>query len=562
MIKKWEYYQIENDLIQEIAKKNNISELLSRILLNRGLNTDEKIDKYLYPKIEHLYDPFILNDMDIAVQRIIKAINNKEKVTVYGDYDVDGITSIAILNKFLTELGVENTYYLPNRLDEGYGLNQTAINTIAENGTKLLITVDCGISACSEIEYANSIGLDVIITDHHECLDKLPNAYAIINPKRKDSKYPFTYLAGVGVTFKLIHALSLKLNLDRTKYLKYLDIVCLGTVADIVPLIDENRVIVKFGLELIKKTKNRGLKALIQAAGYNNIDSTAISFGLAPRINACGRMGEAQIALKLLLTDEEKEAFDIANELNKINRDRQSVEKRIMEEALSIIEKEQLYKDNVIILGNTDWHHGVIGIVASKITEMYYKPSILICFEGEEGKGSGRSIEGFDLHNALCGCSSKLIKYGGHEMAIGLSIEKCKFTEFRNGMLEIAKAQITEELVATIKVDAELTTKDISLEMVKSLQLLEPYGEGNLPPVFVYKNIKVDSIRTLSEGKHLKLNVKDGNIVYDAIGFNMGELKDSIKMGDKVDILHYLEVNRYNNTERVQLNIKDIKFSV
>jgi single-stranded-DNA-specific exonuclease len=562
MIKKWEYYQIENDLIQEIAKKNNISELLSRILLNRGLNTDEKIDKYLYPKIEHLYDPFILNDMDIAAQRIIKAINNKEKVTVYGDYDVDGITSIAILNKFLTELGVENSYYLPNRLDEGYGLNQTAINTIAENGTKLLITVDCGISACSEIEYANSIGLDVIITDHHECLDKLPNAYAIINPKRKDSKYPFTYLAGVGVTFKLIHALSLKLNLDRTKYLKYLDIVCLGTVADIVPLIDENRVIVKFGLELIKKTKNRGLKALIQAAGYNNIDSTAISFGLAPRINACGRMGEAQIALKLLLTDEEKEAFDIANELNKINRDRQSVEKRIMEEALSIIEKEQLYKDNVIILGNNDWHHGVIGIVASKITEMYYKPSILICFEGEEGKGSGRSIEGFDLHNALCGCSSKLIKYGGHEMAIGLSIEKCKFTEFRNGMLEIAKAQITEELVATIKVDAELTTKDISLEMVKSLQLLEPYGEGNLPPVFVYKNIKVDSIRTLSEGKHLKLNVKDGNIVYDAIGFNMGELKDSIKMGDKVDILHYLEVNRYNNTERVQLNIKDIKFSV
>jgi single-stranded-DNA-specific exonuclease len=233
-----------------------------------------------------------------------------------------------------------------------------------------------------------------------------------------------------------------------------------------------------------------------------------------------------------------------------------------MEEALSIIGKEQLYKDNVIILGNNDWHHGVIGIVASKITEMYYKPSILICFDGEEGKGSGRSIEGFDLHNALCGCSSKLIKYGGHEMAIGLSIEKCKFTEFRNGMLEIAKAQITEELVATIKVDAELTTKDISLEMVKSLQLLEPYGEGNLPPVFVYKNIKVDNIRTLSEGKHLKLNVKDGNIVYDAIGFNMGELKDSIKMGDKVDILHYLEVNRYNNTERVQLNIKDIKFSV
>jgi single-stranded-DNA-specific exonuclease len=562
MSKKWEYYQIDEALIYEIAKNNNISTLLAKILLNRGIDTNEKIEKFLHPKIEYLYDPYLLCDMEKAINRIIDAINKKQKITVYGDYDVDGITSIAVLTKFLTELGVENTYYLPNRLDEGYGLNKSAIKTISENDTSLLITVDCGISANDEVEYANSIGLDVIITDHHECLKTLPNAVAVIDPKREDSEYPFKYLAGVGVTFKLIQAISIRLGLDRAKYLKYLDIVCLGTVADIVPLVDENRVIVKFGLELIKQTKNQGLKALIKAAGYDKIDSTAISFGLAPRINACGRMGEAQIALKLLLTNLENEAIQIADELNKINRERQSVERRIMEEAISLIKNNELYKDNVIILGNTDWHHGVIGIVASKITEMYYKPSILICFEGEEGKGSGRSIEGFDLHEALGGCSDSLIKYGGHEMAIGLSIESKKFDDFKKMLLEIAGQRITEDMVATIKVDAEVTTKDISLDMVKSLVLLEPYGEGNLPPVFIYKNIKVDSIRTLSEDKHLKLNVKDGNIIFDAIGFNMGELKDSIKMGDRVDILHYLEINKYNNTERVQLNIKDIKHSL
>jgi single-stranded-DNA-specific exonuclease len=562
MSKKWEYYQIDEALIYEIAKNNNISTLLAKILLNRGIDTNEKIEKFLHPKIEYLYDPYLLCDMEKAINRIIDAINKKQKITVYGDYDVDGITSIAVLTKFLTELGVENTYYLPNRLDEGYGLNKSAIKTISENDTSLLITVDCGISANDEVEYANSIGLDVIITDHHECLKTLPNAVAVIDPKREDSEYPFKYLAGVGVTFKLIQAISIRLGLDRAKYLKYLDIVCLGTVADIVPLVDENRVIVKFGLELIKQTKNQGLKALIKAAGYDKIDSTAISFGLAPRINACGRMGEAQIALKLLLTNLENEAIQIADELNKINRERQSVERRIMEEAISLIKNNELYKDNVIILGNTDWHHGVIGIVASKITEMYYKPSILICFEGEEGKGSGRSIEGFDLHEALGGCSDSLIKYGGHEMAIGLSIESKKFDDFKKMLLEIAGQRITEDMVATIKVDSEVTTKDISLDMVKSLELLEPYGEGNLPPVFIYKNIKVDSIRTLSEDKHLKLNVKDGNIIFDAIGFNMGELKDSIKMGDRVDILHYLEINKYNNTERVQLNIKDIKHSL
>ncbi len=425
-----------------------------------------------------------------------------------------------------------------------------------------MITVDCGISAYEEIEYAKSLGLKVIVTDHHECPEKLPDTIAVIDAKRSDDTYPFSSLAGVGVTFKLVQALASKMNLPEDSYFKYLDIVCLGTVADIVPLIDENRVIVKYGLERVKNTTNIGLKELIKLSGYTNIDSSAISFGVAPRINACGRMGEAELALQLLLTNDEAEATAIANKLQEMNKERQSVEKRIMEEAIAIIERDKLYEDSAIVVGSENWHHGVIGIVASKITEMYYKPSILVCFEGNDGKGSGRSIEGFDLHNALGRCTDYLLKYGGHEMAIGLTLQKDKFLEFRNKLNEIAKKEIPEDAMPVIKVDSEISAREISINTIKNLELLEPYGEGNSAPVFVYRNIKVDSVRTLSNDKHLKLNVKDGNAVFDAIAFNMGDRKDNIHMGDKVDILHYLEVNRYNGLEKIQLNVKDIKKSL
>ena len=313
MNKKWEYVAVEEEKVKNIAIKYNISETIAKVILNRGITDDNKINDFLYPNIEKLYDPFLFNDMDIAVDRILKCKENNEKITIYGDYDVDGITSTAILSKFLAELDIKNDFYLPNRLNEGYGLNHNAIDKIAQSGTKLLITVDCGISGYEEVEYAKSIGLDVIVTDHHECPEQLPKALAVIDAKRSDSTYPFNALAGVGVTFKLVHAISLKLGLDRKIYLKYLDIVCLGTVADIVPLIDENRLIVHFGLMLVKQTKNIGLKSLIEIAGYGeNIDSTAISFGLAPRINACGRLGKAEIALQLLLTASPEEAKKIA----------------------------------------------------------------------------------------------------------------------------------------------------------------------------------------------------------------------------------------------------------
>lgn len=562
MIKKWENYRIDEENLRNVAIRNGISLLLARVLINRGIDTDEKVKKFLYPKLTDLYDPFLLNDMDKATNVIIDSINNKEHITIYGDYDVDGITSISILIKFFKSIGVDVSYYLPNRLFEGYGLNSEAIDILKKRGTNLLITVDCGISGHDEIEYAKELGIKVIVTDHHECSDSIPNAIAVIDHKRKDNTYPCNSLAGVGVAFKLIQALCIKMNLPNENFLRFLDIVCLGTVADIVPLIDENRVIVKYGLEKIKETTNVGLKALIGISGYNSVDSTAISFGLAPRINACGRMGEAELALKLLLTNDEEEALSIATRLQEMNKERQEIEKRIMEEAKAIIERDRLYEDSVIVVGSENWHHGVIGIVASKITELYYKPSILICIEGDEGKGSGRSIDGFDLHGALNQCSDSLIRFGGHEMAIGLTIDKNKIDEFREKLKSIANDVIPQDSVPVIKVDSEITSKEISVDTVKSLSMLQPYGESNNAPVFVYRNIKVDSIRTLSDGKHLKLNVKDGNTVFDAIAFNMGDRKDSIHMGDRVDILHYLEINKYNGLEKIQLNVKDIKKSL
>ncbi len=560
MIKKWEYVNVDENKVKEIAAKHEISEIIARVLLNRGITDDNEIEDFLHPKLENLNNPFLLNDMDKAVDRIIQCKENNEKITIYGDYDVDGITSIATLSKFLTELGIDNDYYLPNRLDEGYGLNNNALSKISEDGTKVLITVDCGISAYDEVEFANELGINVIVTDHHECPENLPRALAVIDPKRNDSTYPFPSLAGVGVTFKLIHAISLKLNLDRKKYLKYLDIVCLGTVADIVPLISENRIIVNYGLILLKETRNIGLQALISAAGYSDVDSIAISFGLAPRINACGRMGKAEIALKLLLTSSVDEAKNIANTLNLLNKERQEVEKKIIDDAINIIEDKELYKNDIIIVGNKGWHHGVIGIVASKITELYYKPTVLISFEDGIGKGSGRSIEGFDLHEALTKCSDCLDKFGGHEMAIGLSVSEEKYEEFKNKLMKVTSEKIDKEAIPSIKIDAVVSPKEINYNIFLDMKLLEPYGESNPSPLFVSKNLKVESIRLLSNDKHLKLTLKEDNIILDAIGFNLGDKQ--IHLGDRVDLVFALELNKYNNFESIQLNVKDIKKSL
>ncbi|MEI3433513.1 MAG: single-stranded-DNA-specific exonuclease RecJ [Clostridia bacterium] len=545
MNKKWEFYEKNSEEIIDIAKKHNISELLTKILVNRGITDDKEIDTFLNPTRNDFYDPYLMPDMDKAVERIIKAINNQEKVMIYGDYDVDGITSITVLKKFLEERGLKTGHYIPNRLEEGYGLNENAIRSIAEQKYTLMITVDCGISGIGEVELANQLGIETIITDHHEQSESLPNAYAIINAKRKDSQYPFRGLAGCGAVFKLIQAISLRLGLEEKEFLKYLDIVCVGTISDIVPLVDENRVIAKLGLKLVAQTRNIGLRELILQSGYKKIDSNTISFGVAPRINACGRMGYQEEALDLFLTNNIEEARKITARLNSYNLERQTKEKDIFEQAIKELEKEDIEKLNTIVLSGDNWHHGVIGIVASKLTEKFYKPTILICFEDNIGKGSGRSLPGFDLHEALVETSAYLEKYGGHEMAVGLSLKKEKYNDFKLAFEEIAKSKNIQQIIPVIKIDSIITAKDVNKKTIQDLEMLEPFGEKNKNPIFVYKNLKIDSIRALSEGKHLKLTLKDDNLLINAIGFNLGYLSEEYLIGDKIDIAGNLEINKY-----------------
>ena len=556
MNKKWEICNTNLEKVEEISKKYNISNLLAVALVNRGLSQDEDLKIFLNPTRKDFHDPFLLPDMDKAVDRILKAIENKEKVIIYGDYDVDGITSITVLKKFLEERGIEVQEHIPNRLEEGYGLNIESIKEIAKQKYTLMITVDCGISGLEEVKFAKELGIETIITDHHEPLEELPEAIAIVDAKIKTSKYPFRGLAGVGVVFKLIQAIGIKLGLEEKEYLKFLDLVCVGTISDIVPLIDENRVIAKLGLKLVEVTKNHGLAALLKAAGYKNIDSNSVSFGIAPRINACGRMGYQEEALNLFLAENSTEAEMLTERLNSYNKQRQEIEKRIYEEATKKIE--ELKNESAIVLGEDNWHHGVIGIVASKITEIYFKPTILICFEGEDGKGSGRSIQGFDLHNALCKSSEYLEKYGGHEMAVGLSLKKENFEKFKNKFQEIASQSKIEEIIPIIKIDSEITLNDLEINKIRELKMLEPFGEGNKLPIFLYRNLKIDSIRALSEGKHLKLTLKDKNRIIHAIGFNMGHLSEEYLIDDKVDVVGTLEINEFNGYENIQINLKDI----
>ena len=562
MNKKWQIFEPDKNKIEEIKNKYKVNQLLATILANRNILKEEDIRLFLNPTRNDFYNPFLITDMDIAVNRIIKAIENKENITIYGDYDVDGITSITVLKSFLNDIGVETNTYIPNRLIEGYGLNKEAIDKISKKGCNLMITVDCGISAIEEIEYANSLGIETIITDHHEAGNEIPKAIAVIDNKRKDSKYPFRELAGVGVVFKLIQAIGITLKLKEESYLKYLDIVCIGTISDIVPLVDENRVIAKLGLLLVAQTKNIGLRSIINSSGYNKIDSNTISFGVAPRINACGRMGKAEEALELFLSKDKNEVNELTNKLNEHNRKRQETEKTIFENAVEKIKEEHLDENKAIIVGGENWHHGVIGIVSSKITEMYFKPSILFSFEEDGiGKGSGRSIPGFDLHEALMKCSDTIEKFGGHSMAVGITVKKDNLEKFKKEFEQIATQSI-DEIIPIINIDAKVDLSDIDKEMVESLKQLEPFGEANKMPVFAFKNLKIDSIRALSEGKHLKLTLKDNNYIINAIGFNIGYLANEYRIGDKIDVAGVLEINTFNGVDNLQINIKDIMKSI
>lgn len=562
--KVWRISESTGSKADLLAKQLGVSTLLGQLLLNRGISEQATAEAFLTPDLGQLHDPFLFKDMRRAVERLRQAIERQEQVLIYGDYDVDGITSIALMIRVLGKhLPGKLLYYIPKRLEEGYGLHLNCLEKALTRGVSLVITVDCGVSAGEEADYLKSKGIDLIITDHHQPQEKLPDAYAIIDPKISDSGYPFPLLAGVGVTFKLLQGLAVVLPEIKEKLMANLDLVAFGTVADIVPLLEENRVLVKYGLERIAKTENIGLQALIQGASLKGREVTCghIGYVLAPRVNAAGRIGNPSIGVKLFLTNDPLQAMDFAKELEKENQLRQEVETLVLQEAKAQIEQEpSLAEEHALVLAGENWHLGVIGIVASRLVEIYNKPVILIGLDGAEGRGSGRSIPGFNLFQALENCGQFMGKFGGHEFAAGLTISREQIPGFRKAFQEYARENIArEDLIPSIQVEGLIDLSGVTVDLARELAKLAPYGPANPTPVLGCRSLHLVDYKNVGEnGRHLKLKVACRDVVREGIGFNLGFVQQELASAREVDLAFSLEENSWNGSAQVQLNLKDI----
>ncbi len=551
--KKWVFLDenIEKEAISGLMQELNCGYLLASVLLSRGIGKKSEAEKTINsPEIWH--DPLLLPDMDKAKKRIELALENNEKAAVFGDYDADGITASVILKGCFERLGLESVVYLPDRIKEGYGINKQAVDYLKNEGVTLIVTVDCGVSCIEEIDYAKDLGIDTVVTDHHTCPSVLPSCIAVVNPKREDSIYPFKELSGAGVAYKLA---SLLLGDNAAELLEF---AAIGTVADIMELKDENRKIVKEGIKIMNESPSLGVKALLEASSKSDIDSIGVAFTLAPRINSAGRMESPYIAFDLLTEKDSEKAADKAKKLNSLNSGRQKTEQEIYLEAVNKIKENNLSENKVIVVGGESWSTGVIGIVASKITEKVHKPCILIGYD-KEGKGhaSGRSIEGFNLYEALKNSEDLLIKFGGHYMAAGLSIKKDNEEELRKRINLYADEVLSDEsFVKKVYVDVSLPNYAITNKNINELSLLEPFGAGNEKPTFAYINANVKSLRALSEGKHLKITLEKEGFTLDTIAFGYGFAIDKIKEGMTVHVAGNLEVNDY--TGRPQMIIREI----
>ncbi len=563
--RKWQVNVQEQSVCDKIVRECGLLPLTARLLANRGLTEKSDILNFFNREAMPLHDPFLLKDMDKAVARIEEAINLGQRVCIYGDYDVDGVTSTVLLYLYLRSRGLECEYFIPERISEGYGLSQPVIDKM-KGRVDLIITVDTGVTAVAEAEYASSIGIDMVITDHHSCRETLPNVKAVVNPHREDSDYPFLNLAGVGVVFKLLCALegSTERILDL-----YSDIIAVGTVADVMPIIDENRRITCVGLSKLAETKNLGLIALMRKAGIikndkkaKKITSATVGYVLAPRINAAGRIACASRAVELLLTDDEAEADKIAEELCEINKLRQATEQTIYEQAVELIGASPY--DKFLVLAYDGWHQGVIGVVASKIAERYSRPCILFSLDGDTAKGSGRSIKGFSLMDALSTCGDLLIEYGGHELAAGLSIERSKIDEFRQKLNEHAADILDDSAPAfPMEIECEVRLNELNEKGIDEILRLEPFGLSNPQPIFVVKNARIADIVPLSQGKHVRFRVstvENGrNISLNAVYFGAPYDSFSHCEGDICDVAFSVDMNEYMGMRTPQLFVKSIR---
>lgn len=554
------------ELVTEVASRTNLSEKIVQILFNRNLNTVETIEEFLNPELSNLRDPFELKGMEEGVARLTKAFLENEKVMIYGDYDVDGITATALLFVVLNKLGASVDYYLPNRLVQGYGLSREAIDSARDSGVTLIVTVDTGITAIEEIDYAKTQGLDVVITDHHEQGDGLPNACAIINPKQKGCGYP-SELSGVGVAFKLAQALYRSLNQNERELDDHLDLVALGTSADIVPLVGENRILTRFGLNQISRTTKPGLKSLAFVSGLMGKDITTghIVFILAPRINALGRLGDAREAVRLLSTRDERLASTIARKLDSENKRRKAIDEETLKQAVEQMkEVVDLKKDQAIVLAGEGWHQGVIGIVASRLVETHHLPTVMISIHDGVGKGSARSIPGFHLCEALKKCEHLLIKYGGHKYAAGLSIKQEHVEEFRKKFVEVSIEMLSkDDVTPKLHLDLEIGLEDITDDFVETIERFAPFGPHNMRPVFLTRGCEVMGRPYIVGRNHLRMRVRQGAVSFDVIGYGLGDMAEQISSeGALVDIAYLVEFNTWNNVTRIQIRLKDIKVTV
>jgi single-stranded-DNA-specific exonuclease len=581
--KKWEYpNELDSCIVDELVEQTQLPATVVRLLMFRNLTTKKDIELFLYPERAEYHDPFLMKDMDKAVERITEALVGREKVRIWGDYDSDGVTSTSMLYLFFLKwLGIKAEYVIPSRESDGYGLSKAGIKEAYDCGVNLILTVDCGITSVNEVEYASSLGIDIIITDHHEPDNDLPAAYAVIDPKRPDDSYPFKHLAGVGVAFKLIQGILRNNDMPDKIITEFIDVATIGTAADIVPLIGENRKIVSDGLKYLENCKNVGISALLRKLNFLNkkIKVSNILFGLAPRLNAVGRMGDANRAVRLLISNDHFEAATIVEELETENTRRREFDTETLKEAIVIIENEGFdpEKDKAIIVSNDNWHVGVIGIVASRLVEKYYRPSVVISINNGIGKGSCRSIPGVNIYDVLTECYKLNLleqeNFGGHDYAAGFEIDSKKIPAFKSKFNEIISNTIPrKDFDQLLKIDLEIDFEEINDDLLEKLRMFEPFGTANEQPVFATRNVDivgevrivgnrsdVSNKRIRTKENHLKMKLRQGNAVFDAIGFNMADKFDLVnELRYGLNVAYYIEENAWNNNSYIQLKIQDI----
>ncbi len=592
---KYTFGNVSQDTaVDAMAKEMGISRMFAVLLYNRGYRTAAEAERFLRYEESDFHDPYRMADMEKAVDRILLAVKNREKICIYGDYDVDGVTSVSMFYLYLKKLGADVCFRIPKREGEGYGVSCAAVEQLAADGVRLIVTVDTGITANEEVDYAKTLGVEFVVTDHHECRTELPLAVAVVNPHRPDCEYPFKDLAGVGVVFKVISACEIRrcreagepiLNGVRRITHEFSDLAAIGTVADVMPITDENRLIVSMGLSHMEKNSRPGVEALIEAAYPKKTDGSAskkmtsrmIGFGLAPRLNAAGRISDATIAVRLLLAEDHDMARAYAEELCEINRHRQAEENRMANEAYDMIEKNpDPDNDLVIVLENNEWQQGIIGIVSSRITECYGLPSVLVSFRGsydgrvehpmDEGKGSGRSVKGMNLVDALNHCEDLLVKYGGHELAAGLAVRRGNLADFRRRINEYAREHLSQDVLQIhMEADCEVSMSDLTMAFAKEIQLLEPCGTsnatGNVTPAFIMRNVTACRITHTRDGNHTILNLEKDGITMTGMYYGVGEGDLGFEVGDTVDVFFHVEINDYKNVRSVQMIVKDIRLS-